>query len=192
MLAASVDAAVRRATACNHTATHLLQSALKQVLGDDTAQAGSYVDGERLRFDFNAPKAVSPEQIAQVEALVNQWIGEAHPVQVAEMELAEAKEAGATAMFGEKYADTVRVVDVPMVSMELCGGTHAANTAEIRGFKVLSEAGIAAGVRRIEAVAGGGACRVLLASPSRFRRRTPLRYTRSTGAKRRHFRIAQT
>lgn len=153
-VSADVDAALRRRAQANHTATHLLQSALKQVLGADTAQQGSLVEFDRLRFDFNAPKALTPEQLAEIERTVNVWIEEAHPTQVAEMSLTDAKGKGATAMFGEKYGDVVRVVDVPGVSMELCGGTHVANTAEIGGFKILSESGIAAGVRRIEAVTG--------------------------------------
>mmetsp|Transcript_29343 Transcript_29343/g.93933 ORF Transcript_29343/g.93933 Transcript_29343/m.93933 type:complete len:995 (+) Transcript_29343:36-3020(+) len=153
-VAATVDSALRRRLACNHTATHLLQSALKAVLGEDVSQAGSLVGFQRLRFDFNAPEATKAEELAQVEALVNQWIGESHGLQTQVMAIADAKEAGATAMFGEKYGAEVRVVDVPGVSMELCGGTHVSNTAEIGALKIVSESGIAAGVRRIEAVAG--------------------------------------
>ena len=117
-------------------------------------QAGSLVDFDRLRFDFHCPRAVTPEELEQIEALINGWISEAHRLEVAEMAIEQAKAAGAVAMFGEKYADVVRVVDVPGVSMELCGGTHVANTAEIGVFKIVGESGVAAGIRRIEAVAG--------------------------------------
>ncbi|KAK3282193.1 hypothetical protein CYMTET_10060 [Cymbomonas tetramitiformis] len=153
-LAAEVDSILRRRVQAHHTATHLLQSSLKMVLGEDTAQAGSLVTSERLRFDFNAPEAVTPAQLQAIEEMINTWIGQSHEVNSKSMPIAEAKEAGATAMFGEKYGAEVRVVDVPNVSMELCGGTHVSNLAEIGGFKILSEAGIASGVRRIEAVAG--------------------------------------
>ena len=153
---ATVSAASRRRAKANHTATHLLQSALKMTIGEDVSQAGSLVNFERLRFDFNAPSAPTPEELARVESLVNGWIGDAIDLTAEEMAISRAKEKGATAMFGEKYGDVVRVVDVPGVSMELCGGTHVKNTAEIGGFKILSESGIAAGVRRIEAVSGPG------------------------------------
>jgi len=165
-LSAEVDAERRRRIIANHTATHLLQSALKKVLGDDVAQAGSLNGPDRLRFDFNYPQAMTPAQLEEVEGLVNRWIGEAHSVVTTEMDLAEAKAAGATAMFGEKYDDKVRVVDVPNVSMELCGGTHVRTLSEIRGFKIVAEAGIAAGVRRVEAVTGDGVM-ALLASQDR-------------------------
>ena len=117
-------------------------------------QAGSLVDFDRLRFDFHCPRAVSAEELGQIEQLINGWITDAHPLQVEEMAIEQAKAAGAVAMFGEKYADVVRVVDVPGVSMELCGGTHVSNTAEIGLFKIVAETGVAAGIRRIEAVAG--------------------------------------
>jgi alanyl-tRNA synthetase len=149
-----VDRACRRRAQANHTATHLLQSALKQVVDPGIGQAGSLVDFDRLRFDFHCPRAVSVNELEQIEALINGWISEAHQLQVQEMAIEKAKAAGAVAMFGEKYADVVRVVDVPGVSMELCGGTHVANTAEIGLFKIVSESGVAAGIRRIEAVAG--------------------------------------
>ena len=158
---AAVDAESRRRAKANHTATHLLQSALKRVVGEDVSQAGSLVNTERLRFDFNAPAGPTPAQLEEIEALVNGWIGDATDLVAREMPIAEAKSRGATAMFGEKYGDVVRVVDVPGVSMELCGGTHVANTAEIGGFKIVSEAGIAAGVRRIEAVSGPGVVELL-------------------------------
>ena len=151
---AQVDRACRRRAQANHTATHLLQAALKQVVDPGIGQAGSLVDFDRLRFDFHCPTAVTADQLQQVETLINGWINEAHALQVQEMAIDQAKAAGAVAMFGEKYADVVRVVDVPGVSMELCGGTHVANTAEIGLFKIVAESGVAAGIRRIEAVAG--------------------------------------
>ena len=149
-----VDRACRRRAQANHTATHLLQAALKQVVDPGIGQAGSLVDFDRLRFDFHCPRAVTAVELEQVETLINGWISEAHALEVAEMAIEQAKAAGAVAMFGEKYADVVRVVDVPGVSMELCGGTHVANTAEIGLFKIVAESGVAAGIRRIEAVAG--------------------------------------
>ena len=154
IVTARVDPACRRRAQANHTATHLLQAALKQVVDPGIGQAGSLVDFDRLRFDFHCPKAVTADQLLEIEALINGWIAAAHSLVVQEMAIDQAKEAGALAMFGEKYADVVRVVDVPGVSMELCGGTHVANTAEIGLFKIVAESGVAAGIRRIEAVAG--------------------------------------
>jgi alanyl-tRNA synthetase len=154
LLNAQVDRACRRRAQANHTATHLLQAALKQVVDPGIGQAGSLVDFDRLRFDFHCPRAVTAAELEQIEALINGWISEAHGLEVQEMAIEQARAAGAVAMFGEKYADVVRVVDVPGVSMELCGGTHVANTAEIGLFKIVSESGVAAGIRRIEAVAG--------------------------------------
>ena len=154
IVTARVDPACRRRAQANHTATHLLQAALKQVVDPGIGQAGSLVDFDRLRFDFHCPKAVTADQLLEIEALINGWIAAAHSLVVQEMAIDQAKEAGAVAMFGEKYADVVRVVDVPGVSMELCGGTHVANTAEIGLFKIVAESGVAAGIRRIEAVAG--------------------------------------
>ena len=154
VLQAQVDRACRRRAQANHTATHLLQAALKQVVDPGIGQAGSLVDFDRLRFDFHCPRAVTAAEIGQIEALINGWIADAHALEVQEMAIDQAKAAGAVAMFGEKYADVVRVVDVPGVSMELCGGTHVANTAEIGLFKIIGESGVAAGIRRIEAVAG--------------------------------------
>ncbi len=151
---ARVDRSCRRRAQAHHTATHLLQAALKQVVDDGVSQAGSLVDFDRLRFDFHCPRALSPAELEQIEDLVNGWIAEAHPLEVAEMALERARAAGAVAMFGEKYGEVVRVVDVPGVSMELCGGTHVANTAEIGLFRIVAETGVAAGIRRIEAVAG--------------------------------------
>jgi len=154
LLNAQVDRACRRRAQANHTATHLLQAALKQVVDPGIGQAGSLVDFDRLRFDFHCPRPVTPAELEQIEILINGWIAEAHTLEVRSMAIEKAKAAGAVAMFGEKYADVVRVVDVPGVSMELCGGTHVANTAEIGLFKIVSESGVAAGIRRIEAVAG--------------------------------------
>ncbi|PLZ96955.1 alanine--tRNA ligase [Fischerella thermalis CCMEE 5268] len=153
-VSAQIDRACRRRAQANHTATHLLQAALKKIVDDSISQAGSLVDFDRLRFDFNCPRALTAEEIQQIEEQVNTWIAEAHSAKVAILPLAEAKAKGAIAMFGEKYGDDVRVVDFPGVSMELCGGTHVNNTAEIGVFKIISEAGVASGVRRIEAVSG--------------------------------------
>ena len=151
---AQIDLACRRRAQANHTATHLLQAALRQIVDDQIAQAGSLVSFDRLRFDFNLPRPVTPEQLQQIEAQINLWIAEAHQAEIEILPIAAAKAKGAIAMFGEKYGDEVRVIDFPGVSMELCGGTHVANTAEIGLFKIISESGVAAGIRRIEAVAG--------------------------------------
>ena len=151
---AQIDRACRRRAQANHTATHLLQAALKKIVDDDISQAGSLVSFDRLRFDFNCPRALTSEEIQQIEEQVNTWIAEAHPANIEVLPLAEAKARGAVAMFGEKYGEQVRVIDFPSVSMELCGGTHVSNTAEIGSFKIISEAGVASGVRRIEAVSG--------------------------------------
>ena len=160
-VSAAVDAPFRRKVRANHTSTHLLQAALKQVVGDDISQAGSLVTDDRLRFDFNCPRGLKAKEVAAVEDLINEWIADGTPLVSKEMPIDEAKAAGAVAMFGEKYGETVRVVDVPGVSMELCGGTHVATTAEIGGFKIVSEAGVASGVRRIEAVSGAGVVELL-------------------------------
>jgi alanyl-tRNA synthetase len=151
---AQIDRACRRRAQANHTATHLLQSALKGLIDESIGQAGSLVAFDRLRFDFNFNRALTVSELQQIEDQINTWIAEAHDAEAAEMPIAEAKSKGATAMFGEKYGDVVRVIDVPGVSMELCGGTHVKNTAEIGLFKIVSETGVASGVRRIEAVAG--------------------------------------
>ncbi|MUL37522.1 alanine--tRNA ligase [Gloeocapsopsis dulcis] len=151
---AQIDSACRRRVQAHHTATHLLQAALKKIVDDSISQAGSLVAFDRLRFDFNCPRALTPEEVQQVEEQVNAWITWAVQADVAIMSLAEAKAKGAIAMFGEKYGEQVRVLDFPGVSMELCGGTHVSNTAEIGVFKIISESGVASGVRRIEAVAG--------------------------------------
>ncbi|MEH2262734.1 alanine--tRNA ligase [Nostoc sp.] len=151
---AQIDPACRRRAQANHTATHLLQAALKKIVDDGVSQAGSLVSFDRLRFDFNCPRALTAEEVQQIEEQVNTWIAQAHAAKVEVLPLAEAKAKGAVAMFGEKYGDEVRVIDFPSVSMELCGGTHVSNTAEIGVFKIISEAGVASGVRRIEAVSG--------------------------------------
>ncbi|WP_373546814.1 alanine--tRNA ligase [Chamaesiphon sp.] len=153
-ITAQIDAACRRRAQANHTATHLLQAALKKLVDPEISQAGSLVSFDRLRFDFNCPRALTPAEVEQVEGLVNTWITEAHGAIIEVIPIAEAKAKGAVAMFGEKYGAEVRVIDFPGVSMELCGGVHVSNTAEIGVFKIVSEAGVAAGVRRIEAVAG--------------------------------------
>jgi alanyl-tRNA synthetase len=154
LITAQIDLSCRRRAQANHSATHLLQAALKKLVDDAIAQAGSMVSFDRLRFDFNYGQALTPEQLQQIEAQVNTWISEAHTAQISVLPIAEAKAKGAIAMFGEKYGDEVRVLDFPGVSMELCGGTHVNNTAEIGVFKIISESGVAAGIRRIEAVSG--------------------------------------
>ena len=151
---AQIDQGCRRRLQANHTATHLLQAALKKIVDDSISQAGSLVAYDRLRFDFNCPRPLTSDELQQVEEQVNTWIAEAHSAIVEIMPLAEAKAKGATAMFGEKYGEQVRVIDFTGVSMELCGGTHVSNTAEIGVCKIVSETGIASGVRRIEAVSG--------------------------------------
>lgn len=153
-ITAQIDTSCRRRSQANHTATHLLQAALKKVVDEGISQAGSLVSFDSLRFDFNCPRALTAEEVQQVEELVNTWICEAHSAKIEVLPLAEAKARGAVAMFGEKYGEEVRVIDFPGVSMELCGGTHVNNTAEIGVFKIISEAGVSSGVRRIEAVSG--------------------------------------
>ncbi|HVX67256.1 MAG TPA: DHHA1 domain-containing protein, partial [Bryobacteraceae bacterium] len=154
---ARVDEAQRRATMRNHTATHLLHAALRTVLGKHVKQAGSVVEPTRLRFDFTHYAALDPAELAEVERLMNEQILRDEPVQTDLMELDQALTTGAMALFGEKYGDRVRVVSVPGFSKELCGGTHVHATGEIGLCKVVAEGSISAGVRRIEAVTGGGA-----------------------------------
>ncbi|MBO5552460.1 MAG: alanine--tRNA ligase, partial [Lachnospiraceae bacterium] len=141
-------------TCRNHSATHLLQKALQTVLGDGVEQQGSYQDDMRTRFDFSYSKAMTAEEIRKAEDIVNGKISEALDVDTRVMSMEDAKKTGAMALFGEKYGDEVRVVNMGDWSIELCGGTHVKNTSDIRYFKILSEGGVAAGVRRIEAVTG--------------------------------------
>ena len=149
-----IDAEVKQATARNHTATHLLHAALKNIVGEHVNQAGSSVNSERLRFDFSHFEPLTTEQIEKIEQQVNEAILKAITVDISETTQNEAKEMGAMALFGEKYGDIVRVVNIKDFSVELCGGTHVNNVAEIGLFKIVSEAGVASGVRRIEAITG--------------------------------------
>jgi alanyl-tRNA synthetase len=160
---AHVDRGARHATECNHTATHLLHAALRRRLGPQVRQAGSYVGPDKLRFDFTYGKALTEAELREVEDQVNAWILESQPVHALTTTLAEARRLGAMALFGEKYGDVVRMVEVGdgSFSRELCGGTHVRGTAEIGLFKVLSETSSAANVRRIEAVTGPEAVRLL-------------------------------
>ncbi len=153
----NVSSSNRAKAAANHTATHLLQSALKSVVNESVGQKGSLVAFNKLRFDFNSSNPISKDQISKIETLVNSWIMENHILEIQNMSKSEALEKGAVAMFGEKYDDEVRVVNVPGVSMELCGGTHVKTTSELGSFKIISEEGISAGVRRIEALSGQSA-----------------------------------
>ena len=152
-----VDAELRNSTCRNHSATHLLQKALQEVLGDGVEQQGSYQDPDRTRFDFSYGQAMTKEQIAQVEDRVNEQILNSLSVDTKVMSLEEAKKTGAMALFGEKYGESVRVVNMGEWSVELCGGTHVKNTAQIGQFKIVAESGVAAGVRRIEALTGDNA-----------------------------------
>jgi alanyl-tRNA synthetase len=163
-----VPEALRHDTERNHTATHLLHAALRHVLGDHVVQRGSLVAPDRLRFDFAHTAPMTPAEIAEVEERVNEGIWADVPVRIREMAYAEATKLGAMALFGEKYGDEVRVVEVPEVSLELCGGTHCRHTGEIGLFRIVAETGVAAGVRRIEAVTGRGAFEFLRRSERRL------------------------
>ena len=154
-----LDAGKKQRTALNHTATHLLQAALREVLGEQVKQSGSAVDDKRLRFDFTHMKKLSQREIEKVENIVNGWIEESVPVCKEVKALDQAKEEGALSFFGEKYDDTVRVVSVGDYSKELCGGTHVDNTSDIGAFKIIAESSVASGIRRIEAVTGENAGR---------------------------------
>lgn len=178
----NVDKENRAKTCRNHSATHLLQAALQEVLGKDVHQQGSFQDPDKTRFDFSYGKAMTSEEIAKVESIVNAKIMEALPVDTKVMSIDEAKKTGAMALFGEKYGDSVRVVSMGDFSKELCGGTHVKNTGDIANFKILSESGVAAGVRRIEAITGSNvlayyhnleeelekACGIVKAQPANF------------------------
>ncbi len=174
-----VDSELRHATQRNHTSTHLLQKALKMVLGDHVEQAGSFVSPTRLRFDFNHFEPVNQDQIREVEKIVNTQILKAMNVKTSTMKIDEARKLGAMALFGEKYGDIVRVVQVGDFSAELCGGCHITNSAQVGFFKILSETGVAAGVRRIEAATGMNAFNVvednsrMLREASKIVRSTP-------------------
>jgi alanyl-tRNA synthetase len=148
---------VRYPTTANHTATHLLHKALQEVLGDHVRQAGSAVRPDKLRFDFTHPQALTTEERARVEAIVNEQVFANHPVRIFETTQAEARELGAMMLFGEKYGDVVRLVDVDGWSRELCGGTHVGSTAEVGPFVITREQAVGAGARRIEAVTAGEA-----------------------------------
>jgi alanyl-tRNA synthetase len=157
-LKALVDLSKREATRANHTATHLLHSALRKVLGTHVQQAGSLVNEDKLRFDFSHNKAITPEQIEEIEAWVNAAIQKGVSLEVMNTSYDDAvKNKGALALFSEKYGDTVRVVSIPELSAELCGGLHVKNTSDIRIFKWLSDSAVAAGTRRVEALTGAGA-----------------------------------
>ena len=157
MVNSQVNSIQRNDIACNHSATHLLHSALRNILGDHVQQKGSLVDHTKLRFDFSHFEAINSEQLQAIETLVNQHIRKNHLVETKIMNVDAAKESGAMALFGEKYADDVRVLSMSDFSIELCGGTHVSRTGDIGLLKITSESGVAAGVRRIEAVTGQGA-----------------------------------
>jgi alanyl-tRNA synthetase len=153
---AVVDRSARLATMANHTATHLLHAALRERLGTHVRQAGSYVGPDKLRFDFTHGERLSSAELAAIEARVSQWISEGHPVRAIETTRDEAERLGAMALFGEKYGDWVRMVEIDAVSRELCGGTHVSATTEIGLFHVTAETSSASNVRRIEAITGPG------------------------------------
>jgi alanyl-tRNA synthetase len=188
---AQVSIGGRHDTERNHTATHLLHAALRQVLGDHVVQRGSLVAPDRLRFDFAHTAPMTAEEIAQVEGMVNQGVWEDHPVQIHQLSYAEAIDRGAMALFGEKYGDEVRAVEVPGVSLELCGGTHCRHTGEIGLFKIVAETGVAAGVRRIEAVTGPGAFRHLQEAENRLNEVASILKARPEAASRRVSQLLQ-
>lgn len=167
---AHVNESNRLATALNHSATHLLHAALRQLLGEHVTQKGSLVDAQRLRFDFSHFEPVSPAQLREIERLVNQQIRINHTIETRLMAIEKARESGAMALFGEKYDDEVRVLSMGDFSIELCGGTHAGRTGDIGLFKIISETGIASGVRRIEAVTGDAALDYIEDSENRLRK----------------------
>lgn len=181
-LAASVEAENRHAIMLNHSATHLLHAALRTVLGDHVTQKGSLVTAERLRFDFSHSAPVSADEVRQIEALVNMQILQNHAVNKQIMSIDEAMDKGAMALFGEKYGDQVRVVSMGEFSTELCGGTHVERTGDIGLFKLVAEAGIAAGVRRVEAVTGQGALRYVEREEAVLRQVCELLKTGADGA----------
>ncbi len=158
---ATVDPARRRPTVANHSATHLLQKSLQKVLGDHVKQRGSAVRPDKLRFDFSHDRPLSPDELARVEEMVNEQVVRALPVRVYETSIDEARTTGAMMLFGEKYGDIVRVVDMGGWSVELCGGTHVGNTAEVGPFTITSESSVGQGVRRIEAITAGAALGLL-------------------------------
>src|SRR5690606_24515715 len=166
---AVVEQPTRHDTERNHTATHLLHAALRKVLGTHVVQRGSLVAPDRLRFDFSHPRPMTPEEIRQVEEEVNRAIFADQDVCADYMGYREAVDRGAMALFGEKYGDVVRVIEVPGVSLELCGGTHVRHTGEIGLFRIVSESGVASGVRRIEAVTGSASYRRVLEQEARLR-----------------------
>ncbi len=180
-LRAEVDPASRRATMRNHTATHLLHAALREVLGAHVKQAGSVVEPSRLRFDFTHYAAMDAAELEEVERLVNEQILRNTEVQTDLMDIDEALTTGAMALFGEKYGDTVRVVSVPDFSRELCGGTHVRRTGDIGLCKIVYEGSISAGVRRIEAITGEGALGRFQAGCPGAREAVPESYAARTG-----------
>jgi len=188
----AVDAQTRAATARNHSATHLLHAALRQRLGDHVNQQGSLVDAQRLRFDFSHGQALTPQELADIEALVNTEIWRNTPVQSEEMSMEAAQERGAMALFGEKYGDTVRVLTMGnQFSVELCGGTHVRLTGDIGLIKIVSESGIAAGIRRVEALTGAAALAYYRELESRFDRVTAILKTRREGAEEKAIQLAE-
>jgi len=169
-VSAEVDDARRAATRRNHSATHLLHAALRNTLGEHVEQKGSLVEPDRLRFDFAHTQAVTPEQLLEIERLVNAEIRANHAVETRLMNYRQALDAGAMALFGEKYGDEVRVLSMGEFSVELCGGTHVSRAGDIGLFRIMAESGIAAGVRRIEAVSGAGALEFTLRNEQTLRK----------------------